>query len=216
MTTLRLYTDFVCPFCFVAEQSTVPRLLASFDLRLEWHGFELHPGTPRGGRPLSDLFPGVDLGALHEQTRRFGARFGVHDFHPPDWIRNSRRALAVAELARDSDRLEPFRTAAFEAHWRQGKNLEDDADLASVAATAGLDPDAALAASDDAGILARVDARQAEARRQGIRGIPTFVFGDDGREQEEMRVVGCHPYELLAEAARRAGAVRRGDFVPPA
>jgi predicted DsbA family dithiol-disulfide isomerase len=202
--TLRLYTDFVCPFCFIAEQSTVPRLLREFDLALDWHGFELHPGTPRGGMPLSELFPGADLPTLHERTRRFGARFGVARFDPPDTLRNSRRALAIAELARDRGVLPTFRSAAFEAHWRQGKNLEDDADLAALAASVGLDADEALAAADAPAQLARVDARQAEARAEGIRGVPTFVFNPDG--ERPVAVVGCQPYEALADAARRAGA----------
>src|SRR3954467_15258329 len=76
---LRLYTDFVCPFCFIAEQSTVPRLLADFELTLDWRGFELHPGTPRGGLPLEQLFPGRPLAQLHAGTKRFAARFGVTD-----------------------------------------------------------------------------------------------------------------------------------------
>ena len=92
---LRLYSDFVCPFCFVAEQSTVPRLLAEFDLELDWYGFELHPSTPPGGVPLSKLFPGVPLGPLHERTERFAASFGVTGLKPPDWLWNSRKALAM-------------------------------------------------------------------------------------------------------------------------
>lgn len=200
--TLTLFTDFVCPFCFIAEQSTVPRLLAEFELDLDWHGFELHPGTPRGGTPLSRLFPGVDLATMHARTRRFAAGFGVADFSPPDRIQNSRRALAMAEFARDNGRIEAFRAAAFEAHWRQGKDLEADGDLRELAALAGLDDSAALLAADDPALLARVDQRQAEARAAGIRGIPTFIIG---RQQ----IVGCQPYPVLAEAAIRAGARRR-------
>ena len=200
--TLRLYTDFVCPFCFIAEESTVPRLLGELDLRLEWHGFELHPGTPPGGRPLATLFPGVDLRALHQRTKQFAARFGVTGFEPPNTLRNTRRALAVAELARDRDRLAPFRAAVFRAHWRQGKNIEDLTDLAAIAASAGLDPEEAAAAADAAPLLARVDARQAAARAEGVRGIPTFVFAGDSAHEI---VVGCQPYEALAAAARQAG-----------
>lgn len=111
-SVLRLYTDFVCPFCFIAEESTVPRLLAELDLELDWYGFELHPGTPPGGVPLGQLFRGVPLDLLHARTRRFGASFGVEDFQPPDWLRNSRMALAIAEHARDEGRLEPWRQAA--------------------------------------------------------------------------------------------------------
>lgn len=203
--TLHLYTDFVCPFCFIAEQSTVPRLLAELDLTLDWHGFELHPGTPRGGRSLSSLFPGANLAAIHERTRRFAAELGVFDFSPPDRIQNSRRALAIAELARENGCLEPYRAAAFGAHWRAGKNLEDEGDLRAIARAVGLDPDAALAAADDPKYLARVDVRQAEARAAGIRGIPTFVFGDRAASAENT-IVGCQPYSILAAAARRAGA----------
>lgn len=195
---LLLYTDFVCPFCFIAEASTVPRLLSEFDLELEWNGFELHPSTPRGGRPLSSLFPGVHLPSLHEQTRRFAAQFGVRDFSPSDRLSNTRRALAMAEYAREHDRLAPFRQAAFDGNWRQGKNLEDDVDLQAIAAQAGLDPAAALVAADDAAYLERVDRRQKDARAAGVTGIPTFVLNDQ-------RIVGCQPYEALANAARRAG-----------
>ena len=200
--TLRLYTDFVCPFCFIAEQSTVPRLLSEFDLTLDWRGFELHPGTPPGGVSLSRLFPGVPLPSLHERTRRFAERFGVSGFAPPDVLQNTRRALAIAELARDRGRLEPFRAAAFEAYWRQEKNLEDDGDLGAIAVAAGLPRDLALHAADDAAILKRVDEMQDEARANGVTGIPTFIIADE-------EVVGCHPYEVLAAAAARAGVRRR-------
>lgn len=200
--TLRLYTDFVCPFCFIAEASTVPRLLADFELELDWRGFELHPGTPRGGLPLTALFPGAHLPSLHDRTRRFAAQFGVTGFDPPNRLQNSRRALAIAELARDRGVLEPFRRAAFEGHWRHGKNLESDADLRELATAAGLDTDEALSIADDPGYLERVDEKQADARAQGVSGIPTFFF-------ESVRVVGCQPLEALARAAERAGAKRR-------
>jgi predicted DsbA family dithiol-disulfide isomerase len=201
-TPLRLYTDFVCPFCFIAEESTVPRLLREFDLELDWHGFELHPETPPGGMPLSALFPGTDLKVLHARTREFAAQFGVTGFEPPDRLVNTRRALAVAELARDHGVLAKYRAAALDAHWRRGQNLEDDAVLRALAQTAGLDPDTALAASDSPEYLGRVDARQAQARHQGVTGIPTLNVGDQW-------IVGCQPFESMVRAVERAGVPRR-------
>jgi predicted DsbA family dithiol-disulfide isomerase len=201
-TTLRLYTDFICPFCFIAEEGPVARLLREFDLELDWHGFELHPETPPGGMSLNVLFPGADLKALHERTKAFASQFGVTNFQPPDRLVNTRRALAIAELAREAGVLEKFRHAALDAHWRRGQNLEDGGVLAALATEAGLDPEAALAAADSPEYLARVDARQDQAKRQGITGIPTLVIG-------EQRIVGCQPYEVLARAADRAGVPRR-------
>lgn len=195
--TLRLYTDFVCPFCFIAEFGTVPRLVRDFDLELEWHGFELHPRTPRGGMPLEHLFPGADLPTLHERTKAFALGFGV-EIDPPDHLSNTRRVLSAAEFARAQGALEPFRKAAFEANFRQGLDLEADDTLRSIAAAAGLDAEATLAAAEDPVYQGLLDQRQTAARRAGITGIPTFEF--DGR-----RAVGCQPLEKLVTALGLSG-----------
>jgi predicted DsbA family dithiol-disulfide isomerase len=203
--TLRLYSDFVCPFCFVAEQSTVPRLRDELDLVVDWRGFPLHPSTPKGGMPLAALL-GARVPAAKEHMRQFAARFGVTGIVHPDRVPNTRRVLAMAEHARDLGKLEEFRRAGMEAHWRHGNGLESDDDLRAIADSVGLDGAAALAAADDPRYTALVDARIAEAHVQGVTGIPTFVIkGVIGDEE----VVGCQPYEVLAAAAVRAGAKRR-------
>jgi predicted DsbA family dithiol-disulfide isomerase len=201
--TLRLYSDFVCPFCFVAEQGTVPRLLEEYDLAVDWRGFPLHPTTPKGGMPLTTLFPASRIPAVKEHMRQFAARFGVTGIVHPERLPNTRRVLAMAEYARSQGKLEEFRRAGMEAHWRHGNGLESDADLGAVAASVGLEPAAALEAADSARFQIEVDAKLAEAARAGVTGIPTFFIGDEA-------VVGCQPYEVLAAAAERAGAKRRG------
>jgi predicted DsbA family dithiol-disulfide isomerase len=206
-TVLRLYSDFVCPFCFIAEHSTLPRLVRELDVTVEWCGFELHPETPSGGMPMSALFPAARLPAMRAHMREFAARFGVTSMNQPDHIPNTRRALAVAELARDRGRLDAFRESAMVGHWCEGRNLERDDDLGLIAARVGLDADEALVAADDPERLARVDARQADARQQGVSGIPTFFFaGPISEPEQEQKVVGCQSYEVIVAAARRAGA----------
>jgi predicted DsbA family dithiol-disulfide isomerase len=200
--TLRLYSDFVCPFCFVAEQSTVPRLREEFDLVVDWRGFPLHPRTPKGGMPLASLFGAARIPAVKEHMRQFAARFGVTGIVHPERLPNTRRVLAMAEYARAEDRLEEFRKTGMEAHWRQGNFLESDEDLRKIADVVGLDAGAALAAADSSHFQGEVDRKLAEAADHGVTGIPTFFIGDEA-------VVGCQPYEILAAAAERAGAERR-------
>jgi predicted DsbA family dithiol-disulfide isomerase len=200
--TLRLYSDFVCPFCFVAEQSTVPRLREEFDLVVDWRGFPLHPRTPKGGMPLTALFPAARVPAVKEHLRQFAARFGVTGIEHPDRLPNTRRVLAMAEFAREHALLDPFRRAGMEAHWRHGKDLENDDDLGAIAASVGLDSASAVAAADDPRYQAEVDKKLEEARQHGVTGIPTFFIGGE-------QVVGCQPYEVLVAAAERAGAKRR-------
>jgi predicted DsbA family dithiol-disulfide isomerase len=142
-----------------------------------------------------------------QRMAQFAASFGVTGMKHPSRIPNTRRALAIAELAREGGRLDEYRRAAMEAHWRDEKDLENDADLAAISRRAGLDADEALRASRDPRYLERIDDVRAEANQLGVTGIPTFVFGD--LDDEPLAVVGCQPYEVLGRAAERAGARRR-------
>lgn len=152
---------------------------------------------------LDEYFPASRIPAMQEHLRRFAAGFGIGDFRTSDRIPNTRRALGIAELAREKGRLDAFRDAAMNAYWRDGRDLESDDVLRAAAAEAGLDADAAIRAADAPEYQARVDAIRAEASRIGVTGIPTFVFGD------RLAVVGCQSYEVLAGAAEQAGGRRR-------
>ena len=174
-----------------------------YDVDIDWRGFELHPETPLGGRPITDRVSRERLPQLKSGLREFAASFGVENLDLPERLPNTRRALAIAEYAREQGKLEAFRDAAMHAHWREGKNLEDEHDLREIALCAGLEPEAALQARGADRYLQRVDAIREEATQIGVTGIPTFVLGRYG-------VVGCQPYDVIARAADRAGARRRG------
>jgi predicted DsbA family dithiol-disulfide isomerase len=171
-------------------------------VELDWRGFELNPRTPRGGVALEQLFPGR-AEAMRAHAQQVAQRFGVTGMRVPARLNNTRRVLALTEWARTQGKLTEFRDAAMEAYWRQGADLEDPQVLGRLAEQVGLPAEQASAAMDSPEYLERVDALQAEGRAAGVSGIPTFFIGN-------VRVVGCQPYEVFVEAARQAGARRRG------
>nr|WP_239014987.1 DsbA family protein [Archangium violaceum] len=164
---------------------------------MEWKGFQLNPGTPRGGVPLKRLFGGRTE-MMRSQVARFARGFGV-SIQVPGHLYNTRRVLALTEWAREQGRFQAFYEAAMEAHWQRGEDLENPDVLARLAEQASLSGEEARSAMDAPRYQARVDAQHEEGEREGVSGIPTFFIGD-------VRVVGCQPYEVFAEAARRAGA----------
>jgi len=147
---------------------------------------------------ITELIPASRLDAMQAQIREFAAGFGIKDMKTSGWLPNTRRAIAIAEFAREKGKLEEFRETAMVAYWRNGKNLEDDKDLRGISRKSGLDPAAALKAADDPVYLGRVDDLISEAVEMRVTGIPTFFIGD-------FRIVGCQPYEVIAGAARKAG-----------
>jgi predicted DsbA family dithiol-disulfide isomerase len=134
---------------------------------------------------------------------QFAASFGITDMKRADKIPNTRRALAMAEFARDQGKLDEFRSLTMDAYWKEAKDIEDDTNLRELARASGLDPDRAIMAADDPVYLDRVDAIRQEFKNLGTGGIPTVLFGT--REIVE----GCQPYEALVGAAVSAGAKRK-------
>ncbi len=170
---------------------------------MDWRGFELHPEVPAGGMPTSRLFPPEMLGQFEQHLNLVADRFGVgRPLRLGDHLPSSRAALAMTEHAREQGRLNPFREAVMDAYWLDGLDLESPDELGGVAGEVGLDAAAARASMDDPAYLGRVDALRDEAAGLAVTGIPTFFFG-------EARIIGCEPYEVLAQATVAAGAARR-------
>jgi len=153
--------------------------------------------------PLDRLFPADRLEQMRAHIRSVADSHGAGDIKVGERLSNTRRALAISELARDEGRLDAFREAAMVAYWQGGANLESDEDLRAIATEAGLDPYAALAASDDSSLLARVDAIREEAGRAGVTAVPTLLL-DSGQA-----LVGARPFDALASFVESAGATRR-------
>jgi len=139
---------------------------------------------------------------MHARLREFAKGFGITDMQFRERSPNTRRALAIAEFAREQGKLEAWRKLAMDAHWRRGLDLESEADLRALAAEAGLDPGAAIAASTDETYLSIIDRKREEAEELGVTGIPTFVVNN-------YAVVGCQPYEVLVRLVESQGALRR-------
>ena len=134
----------------------------------------------------------------------FAKAQGVTGMGIPAHKPNTRKALALAEWARDRGKLHEVRTALMDTYWRSGLDIEDDAVLARVAEDVGfpgLEGAAAIRESRAQEILARVAAMGREAAA-GVTGIPTFDIGTE-------RVVGAQPYPVLAEAVVRQGGRAR-------
>jgi predicted DsbA family dithiol-disulfide isomerase len=134
--------------------------------------------------------------------KNFAASFGIEDMASPQMLPNTRRALALAEYAREMGKLDAFRTLAMQARWKEDLDLESDRVLGNLAKASGLDPQQSIVACGSPGYLARVNSLRTEAERMGITGIPTFIIG-------EARIIGCQPYQILANAVLQAGGSLR-------
>ncbi len=115
-------------------------------------------------------------------------------FDPPPTIPNSRRALAVTELARDRGHDEAVHARLMRAYWSEARDIGDDDVLLDLVEDVGPDRAEAAEAMNAEEYVARVLASTREANRHGINAIPAFVL------DRRLLVLGAHPHETFEQA----------------
>lgn len=116
-----------------------------------------------------------------------------------DKIPNSRRALALGELARDRGVHAELHPRLFAAYWARGCDLNDPAVLISEGAQVGLEPDEIRVAIDDPGYVARIDQQTQAATELGVGGVPGWVL------DERLLVPGAQPHDVFERVMERLG-----------
>jgi predicted DsbA family dithiol-disulfide isomerase len=174
-------SDLMCPWCWVGlrklQQASEE---ASIGLKIVWKPFLLRPdhplqGVPKGGTPQSRV-----PGHLKAAGKAVGIDFtGLTDSTP-----NTIDFHAVMKYLLDAgvDQT-PFQEAVFRAYFTQGIFPDHDA-LLTCAESVGVQ-EQVKSVFEQTEVLVEyrreVVAEARDASMKGIRGVPSFTFGDDAR-----------------------------------
>ncbi len=184
MIRLDIFSDPVCPWCFIGKANLDRALEAHPDhpFVIDWHPFQLNPDMPHEGvdkvEYLSARFGGADkLAAIDSRLKDFATKAGV-DLDPdkPKRIPNTLNAHRLIHWARIEGAQSLVVASVFRAYWTDGRDIGDPSVLADIAASCGMDRAATLrllasdADSDD------IRARDADARSKGVTAVPTFLI----------------------------------------
>jgi len=183
-STIVVYSDYVCPFCYLGRAS-----LAQYQetreeaLRIDWHPFDLRAEKRR---PDGTIDHSVDDGKDDEyfeqarrNVRRLAEKYDVEMDLDLATDVDSLPAQVVSyrlQEERDYETWLAFDEAVFDALWRDGRDVDEADVLVDLAAEVGVDAEAVRAALDDEALREAVRERFAEARRDGVTGVPTFAY----------------------------------------
>ena len=185
-STIAVYSDYVCPFCYLGRESLSQyQTRRDADLEIEWRPFDLRS---QKRNPDGTIDHAVDDGKdddyfeqARQNVRRLQERYGVEMAQDIATEVDSLPAQVVSYYVREhhdyATWLE-FDEAVFDALWQDGKDIGDADVLVELAADAGLGTEEVRSALDDDALRAELRERFAEAKRDGITGVPTFAYGD--------------------------------------
>ncbi len=164
------------------------KLREEFDLEIRWSVFPLHPETPDEGQALAELFAGqYDIEAMMQRCADVAGELDL-PFGNRTHTYNSRRAQELGKWAEEEGAGEAFHTAVYHAYYVDGCNIAIPKMLAEIAASVGLNPDAALAAIDKQSYATHVDDDWRRAKGLGVTSIPTAIY-------QQQALIGFQSYE---------------------
>lgn len=198
-----VYSDYTCPWCYIGTvrldrlESDLPE---GVELDVEWKPFEIHPEVPAEGMPVEELgYPPDRWEAMTRELERQAREEGLEMGNRPK-VSNTHRALVASAWAQaeEPEGFEDFHRILFRTYFADGRDLGDPEVLADAAREAGLDVERMNEALEGGEYEEALERTAAEARRLGITGTPTYVFG--GR----YAAVGAQPVEGLRRAMEAA------------
>lgn len=199
MTRLEIYSDVVCPWCYLGAANLL-RALAGRDgahpFAIRWRPFQLDPSIPPEGLDresyLTAKFGGSDaIADAHARLEALGAEAGItFRFDRIRRTPNTLDAHRVIGWAEPEGLQTRTAMALFARYFEQGEDISDPETLAAAAREAGLDATAIAHLVGGDADRAETAAAVAQAQALGITGVPTFILG--GR----YAVSGAQPPEM--------------------
>ena len=182
-------SDVVCPWCYVGKRQ-LEQALANWRERhpgepepqVRWHPFQLNPAMPAAGiersEYLASKFGHADGGAIYARVKAAAEQVGLKlEMESITRQPNTLRAHALLAVAGTGGLQEALAEELFKAYFVNGADLTDDAILAALAVSAGLEAATAREVLADQQLLEQVRAADLQAREAGVSGVPFFIFG---------------------------------------
>jgi 2-hydroxychromene-2-carboxylate isomerase len=175
--TIKLYYDFKSPFTYLAMEPAY-KLEETHSVRLRFIPLELAIREAYGGELEQRAQRDWDkVRYLYMDMRRFANERGMI-IRGPQKIFDSRLALMGGLFADRNGRFRPYADRVFERFFKRELNIEDIDALAAVMAEAGLDAAGFRRYAEGEG-LNDLRAAAAEAERDGVFGVPTFIVAGE-------------------------------------
>lgn len=126
-------------------------------------------------------------------------RAGLPHAETLDKVSNSRRALMLAELARDRGAFDALHPRLFDAYWARGRDIGDERVLTEEGTAVGIDEGEIIDALRDGRYLERIEVQTRAAIELGAGGVPAWLI------DQRVLVPGAQPHDIFARVLERLG-----------
>lgn len=170
---LRVWIDFVCPYCLLGER-VIQAATEGLEVDLVWMPFELRPYPTPTLRPEDEYLPTAWKQGVYPAAERMGIAIRLPTISPQPY---TRKAFLGLQYAVEHGRGDAYVDAVLRAFFQQDRDIGDTDVLKTIMQDLALDPLALDGVLTSPLYGERHDAALREARKAGIRAVPSVAVG---------------------------------------
>ncbi|WP_088006969.1 DsbA family oxidoreductase [Indiicoccus explosivorum] len=186
---VKVYSDYVCPFCFLAEQP-LQEAIEGKDVDVEWMPFELRPYPNETLRPEGDYLQSTWEQSVYPIAKSMGIDIVLPNVSPQP---HTHLAFEGFQYAKEHGKATAYNNRMMKAFFQEQEDIGNIDVLTRLAGEIGL---------DEAEYRKALETRQYEEAHQkaldhayeeaDITAVPTFVIG-------ETAIAGLHSKETIEQ-----------------
>ncbi|ALV21734.1 MAG: DsbA family oxidoreductase [Carnobacterium sp.] len=195
-----IWTDFVCPFCYIGKRHLEEALGDRQDVEIEYHSYELDPTAPEKYEgSIEEYFKekkGMEESQAQEmikQVTQMAHETGLDYHYETIQHGNSLKAHRLFQYAKEQGKGNEFIELGKKAYFIESQSLNDTDVLVRLAVSLGLAEDKVREILSSEEFLSAVRIDQAEAAEIGVQGVPFFVIN------EKYGISGAQPVATFKE-----------------
>lgn len=180
---VEVYTDLVCPWCFIGMERLDQVLAARTEgprVVVRHRSFLLDPNTPPEGIDVEEKLRaryGRDPSELFARVEAVAKESGIElDLSKQPRQHSTVAAHALLRNAESKGTQRALERAMFRAHFHESQNLSDPSVLSVLGQRHGFTEEEVLRITSDPAEHAAVEAEARAASARGVRGVPFFIF----------------------------------------
>lgn len=210
MVKISVWTDYACPFCYIAE-ARLDNLLAELQLQdrieFDYHSFELYPDAPNNVTETTVVRFAKKYGLTEQQAAEriksiedMGKKEGLDFKYSTTLNTNTMDAHRLTQYVKslgDAKLTKKVSQLLFKAYFSDNLKLADHEVLLDVAKKAKLDLKKVQALLDSDDHLNEVRQDETFIMEQGVHAVPFFKIND-------VELMGAQPKEAFKQAITQA------------
>lgn len=190
MLNIKVFSDFACPFCYIATGIFDKLKKDNIDFTVDWIPYEMHPDIPVEGISVEFKNPKAYIEKLFEMQNNMGREYGIK-YNKQEKDYNTHRALLAGEYAKTVGKYEEFSKKVFKAYFVDLENIGKKEILDKIAKEAGLDINEMNHLIDAGKFDSKFDEAKKLIEKFDVEGTPTFIIND------KHKIVGIRPYKQM-------------------